>query len=573
MYDTSKITPNGCRLHCCSYESFEMAPTNDPIEFFGSQVAPSNIISYSYTDSPLRLLGYDIRTFISNAWAIPYILWPFRPTDSGGLDELSLTIPNIFCILLHAILCVLQILFILLLPLAFLLPVWTAAAGIGIFLLVNSALCLLLNGSPWQTTYTSDPKLAPALPEHAHEKWVFLNGVAVGQHWLQSNLDRLAITFRRPVLGFHNRTAGIPFDILECLIQRNFGYATHDIRACYKIIKDTLYDPTYSKVVFILHSQGGIEGGLALDWLLQELPQDQLSKLEIYTFGNAANHFNNPHRHLTSEAEAHKRPLAASLDATKVANDTTSGKENGHAPAANGRTYGNATRSIVTNGAKGTNGTAAPCNNSSKGTELTLLSAESSAATPSDVSDRAVGHIEHYAHTTDFVARWGVLHFATSSFSDPKVSRFAGRVFSRTSPRGGHQMNTHYLDGMFPLEKDKKTGQFIGCAEKNDFMESEVVIGKSGDGAKDAREAMEISWLGGGMDVEDAEKMVEIHNGNNPIAEMGRNRSRQGIRMPTAKFKVKELSRLWKYRNGRSPTEKPPLLARGMDGVLRGATM
>ena len=55
------------------------------------------------------------------------------------------------------------------------------------------------------------------------------------------------------------------------------------------------YD-TYDKVVFILHSQGGIEGGLIVDWLLDELPQDALDKLEVYTFGCAANHFNNPLR-------------------------------------------------------------------------------------------------------------------------------------------------------------------------------------------------------------------------------------------------------------------------------------
>jgi hypothetical protein len=37
--------------------------------------------------------------------------------------------------------------------------------------------------------------------------------------------------------------------------------------------------------------------------------------------------------------------------------------------------------------------------------------------------------------------------------------------------------------------------------------------------------------------------------------------------------KVRELSRLWQYRNGRSPEEMPPLLVRGADGVVRNATM
>lgn len=118
---------------------------------------------------------------------------------------------------------------------------------------------------------------------------------------MKANLNRVALTFGRPVLGIHNRTSGIVFDIVECLVQRNYGYATTDIRVAFKTVKDVLYNPQKSKVVFVLHSQGGIEGSLVLDWLLQELPQDLLAKLEVYTFGNAANHFNNPHRHALSQ--------------------------------------------------------------------------------------------------------------------------------------------------------------------------------------------------------------------------------------------------------------------------------
>jgi hypothetical protein len=90
-------------------------------------------------------------------------------------------------------------------------------------------------------------------------------------------------------------SAGVLFDLAECLIQRGFAYATGDVRSAYVLIKEALLDPTVEKVVLVLHSQGGIEGGLVVDWLLDELPQDLLHQLEIYTFGNAANHFNNPH--------------------------------------------------------------------------------------------------------------------------------------------------------------------------------------------------------------------------------------------------------------------------------------
>jgi len=74
--------------------------------------------------------------------------------------------------------------------------------------------------------------------------------------------------------------SGIIFDVIQCLIQRNFTYATNDVRDCYAIVKKTLFSPC-TKVVFILHSQGGIEGGMIIDWLLQEVPQDLLAKLEV----------------------------------------------------------------------------------------------------------------------------------------------------------------------------------------------------------------------------------------------------------------------------------------------------
>lgn len=78
----------------------------------------------------------------------------------------------------HVVLALSQLTFILTLPLAYLLPVWAAAATVAAFLLVNWALCTLLNGP--SIVFHSDPECAPERLEHAHEQWVFLNGVAVG---------------------------------------------------------------------------------------------------------------------------------------------------------------------------------------------------------------------------------------------------------------------------------------------------------------------------------------------------------------------------------------------------------
>ncbi|KAK4157703.1 hypothetical protein C8A00DRAFT_11452 [Chaetomidium leptoderma] len=536
--------------------------------FFGSQIGGRSVINYGYTDMPWKLMTWDIYYFFKFFWAIPYILWPLSPTDSAELSELSLTWGNMWCIAIHLVLCVVQLAGIAALPLLVVFPVWTASFLVAIFFLVNKILYDLLNGK--EVEYHSDPQYAPGLPEHTHEQWIYINGVAAGltwsrSHWMQNNLNRLAVTFKRPILGIHNKTSGILFDVVECLIQRNWGYATKDVRVCYQIIKQKLYNPQYSKVIFILHSQGGIEGSLILDWLLQELPQDLLSKLEVYTFGNAANHFNNPHRHVHSQTLAKRNPLAASIDSTRLASS--------HEPAPVPRLRQPQPNSRPTSSSSSSSNSSAHKNN------IPPIASSTTSPHPSRLSDRAIGHVEHYAHTTDFVALWGVLHFATSQPSSHIIPRFIGRVFARTSMRGGHQMVQHYLDGMFPLRRDAVTGALVrgeggvpvGVEEVgNEFMESEVLVGGGGDGTGRDGE-------GEGGDDDDEEVEVEVH-GVSPILErkgslLGGTGKGGRKKAEAVKVKVKELSRLWQYRNGRSPEETPPLLVRGADGVVRNATM
>jgi hypothetical protein len=205
---------------------------------------------------------------------------------------------NFFALVAHGFLFVLEALFILTLPLLVVLPIWTAVAYVGVVFGVVWFVCFLLNGT--QDVVKSRIDLGDDEGKHADECWIYLNGVSIGHHWLQTNADRLALTFRRHVTGVHNRTLGIIFDLVQCIVERNFSYATEDIRRSYAVIKESLLDEKRKKVVLILHSQGGIEGGLILDWLLSELPHDIIYKLEIYTFGSAANHFNNPPRSLDS---------------------------------------------------------------------------------------------------------------------------------------------------------------------------------------------------------------------------------------------------------------------------------
>jgi hypothetical protein len=146
--------------------------------FYRSQIGGPSVINYSYTDQPWRLVAKDISYFFVYIWALPWVGLPLRPTDSGALDELYPSWQNMWCMLVHFVLIVLQLTFIISLPFLFLFPLWMGAAYISCVMLVNWGLSSLLNGK--DISYESDEQFAQKRPEHAHEQWIFLNGVAVG---------------------------------------------------------------------------------------------------------------------------------------------------------------------------------------------------------------------------------------------------------------------------------------------------------------------------------------------------------------------------------------------------------
>ncbi|GFG11879.1 psi-producing oxygenase A [Aspergillus lentulus] len=106
--------------------------------------------------------------------------------------------------------------------------------------------------------------------------------------------------------------------------------------------------------------------------------------------------------------------------------------------------------------------------------------------------ERAIRHIEHYANKRDFVANIGVLQFAAPAGAYSNASVFSGTVFVREG--SGHLFNIHYLDPMF--------------GEDSSFMEG----------------------------------MVYVRPGDGP----GK----------TVSMRIRELSRLYKYRNGKSPEDQ-----------------
>lgn len=257
-------------------------------------------------------------------------------------------------------------------------------------------------------------------------------------------------------------------------------FGTSDTRGCFALISEVLRAPEKKKVVLLLHSQGGLEGSIILDWLMNQHSQETMRRLEIYTFGNAANHFNNPRM-----SEADER-------------------------------------------------------------------------SPGGGDRRAIGYIEHFANSDDFVARWGVTHFkkATADRDDMVEPDPQATVYSKEARRAaalrqyvdsnrvvenwnsyhgnllerkgsGHQLNQHYLDNMFPLDKDRKrvAVDADGAPLPGSFMDMEVNV------VNDPRE----------MDRHRGRRRSDHSDHQHEVGSM------------VCRKKVYQLSRLWSYTNGRCP--------------------
>ena len=248
---------------------------------------------------------------------------------------------------------------------------------------------------------------------------------------MSSNLERLSKTFRRPILGVHNPSFGIPFDVLECMIQRTFAYPTLDIRNAYTTISTLLADDKIEKLVLIAHSQGAIEAGMVLDWLYATVPMAQVAKLEVFTFGNAANHWNCPIdedgpviEHVEHYANDGDWVSRFGILHFRQPHDAKSDAANGHSAQGNG-------------------------------SEGRQPRAPQTPILPGDaVKKKSTWELE--------LRKW-------------KKNRFCGRMFKRVGC-SGHQLNQHYLDNIFVMDKalTKVLDGDDVQAKSSNFMEMEV---------------------------------------------------------------------------------------------------
>lgn len=167
------LDPNSLS-HCQAAEHIHSANIH-------TKTAGPSVANHSYTGSPIRLLIHDLAHVVRLAWAVPYFVWPLRPT--GLLSELALTLANVWCIAVHVILSLLQVSFLFgIFPAAcMLLPAWTCALLAATFIGMNQLACrLFLNGWRGEAIIHSSPECATSKQEHAGEQWIFLNGVGTG---------------------------------------------------------------------------------------------------------------------------------------------------------------------------------------------------------------------------------------------------------------------------------------------------------------------------------------------------------------------------------------------------------
>jgi len=237
---------------------------------------------------------------------------------------------------------------------------------------------------------------------------------------------------------------------------------------------------------------------MALDWLYADLPSSSLRLLEVYTFGNAANHFNNPSR-----------------SGQSVGDRQGDGQE-GHININDESFLAKSTKAFLSSPITGRQ----------------------------EYDERVVPHIEHYANSGDFIAQIGVLEFTKSS--KHCNHRFLGRVFEQMGVRG-HQFNQHYMDTMFPI--DRETGLVLDC---NTFMDAECTVNENLVVSREQTASEAVDQVVGRQDSH--QTVNGDDHGTRDLKEEYVNATKANVDKVKS-MQVRALSRLWLYTNGKVPED------------------
>ncbi|WVQ73541.1 hypothetical protein IAR50_003117 [Cryptococcus sp. DSM 104548] len=369
--------------------------------------------------SPLALLWRDLLLVLRNVLYLPLIVLPISHsgrgvdiTDAGKVLQVAMFVVSV--VLTVGV-------------------VGAFVAGVPSPIIVAAVIAgfIKLNNIFQGGTRIDPPDQYSKDNPYPDESWLFVNGIATSTSGIKLIQERLFSLFGRPVIGIHNRTYGIWYDLVECMVQRDLLWETTDIRDGYNVLTKELEKPEKKKIVLIAHSQGGIIASAWIDRLAAQYSPETLSKLEIYTFASAANHFSAPVL----------QPLSSAPTPT----------------------------------------TASPVNSTFSGSTSTVISEPASVVVGGKDKVKSVfKHVEHFGNTGDFVSRIGVLGFAphpkqavlAKSGDEGDVPElrgiFAGMIFERHNTTG-HLLLSHYLNASNSIldeENVKKNSQLVKYLKK-----------------------------------------------------------------------------------------------------------
>lgn len=117
-----------------------------------------------------------------------------------------------------------------------------------------------------------------------NEKWFFVNGICTNEETIKLNCQYLSELFGRNVMGIHNPTNGLIYDLTECVTGRTLDIGETTSKFLGDEIEKALNNS--SKVRVIAHSQGGI----IIDNTIRHLKFKNifLNNLEVFTFASAS---------------------------------------------------------------------------------------------------------------------------------------------------------------------------------------------------------------------------------------------------------------------------------------------
>jgi len=155
------------------------------------------------------------------------------------------------------------------------------------------------------------------------------------------------------------------------------------------------------------------------------------------------------------------------------------------------------------------------------------------------VKERVIKHIEHYGNEKDFVAKLGPL----CDRKDRLSNSFAGKIFK--CPGGGHLLNQHYLGRLFAHDGD-------GDVDVHLEMVEDEAVQRDQDSSKE-RTQEEPRSLRSPPPTRTEIEEVPVGISNNPGWGSATKASVSTSAKPQRNGQLKDLSRLWRYRNGESP--------------------